>query len=919
VKKYFIILFHFFSLAAFATHERAGEITYRHIGGNTYEISVTTYTKGSSVQADRCTITINFGDGDTAVVCRSNYEPSDPTQDAWGALGCTGNPYCGTHHMGEWNIGNPSLFSLDIKKNVYTTTHTYPGPNTYIISMTDPNRNGGIVNVPDLTPLSVQDTLTIFSSPGMPGFNNSVILTNPPIDKACIDVCFIHNPGAVDPDGDSLSYKLGTCFQNLGTPIPSPGYFIPPGVMVDPYTGDLSWCNPPPQKLSPPYFSPYEYNFAMDIEEWKLNTITKKRYLVGTVRRDMQVKVYDCKNKPPVISEVKDTCLEANTNLTFTLTATDPGNNAIASFTANGDPFKATPAAVFSSDAPVQSPSTGVFSWSPSCNQVRLQPYLVTFKAVDDGAPDSPPVPLTDYETFFIQVIAPAPKKLTTYPQCTSMILKWDNALCNPVSNPLYKYTIYRKIGCDTLKPGYCETGMPSSWGYQLVTTVPGNTLSYVDKNGLIHGNVYSYRIVANYLDGSESYVSDPMCGKLVRDVPIITHVDVVSTSATNGSMNIQWIKPIANAANYDTTLAPNKGPYKFELLGTQGYGNPVPPAIASFGSPFFGSLNTTSYANTPINTSATPFTYRIDFYSDTNHCPTQNASSVFLSCNPGDNRIQLSWNEHVPWTNYRYDVFKLNSTTSNWDSIGTTAQQTFTDTGLINGATYCYKVKSIGAYPDTSLPRPLINWSQQLCCSPVDLTPPCANELTVDSSCALAENILSWTNPNDFCSDDALYYIIYHNDSTTGEYEVLDTIPDIHTTTYIDDSLFSIAGCYAVTSVDSFGNESKYSNIVCIDNCPVYQLPNVFTPNGDGENDYFTPLHPYRYIKSIDIKIYDRWGTEVFRTFDPDILWDGKSTQTKKYCSDGVYYYVCIVYDIRLQGIIPHVLTGNVHLLSGK
>jgi hypothetical protein len=33
--------------------------------------------------------------------------------------------------------------------------------------------------------------------------------------------------------------------------------------------------------------------------------------------------------------------------------------------------------------------------------------------------------------------------------------------------------------------------------------------------------------------------------------------------------------------------------------------------------------------------------------------------------------------------------------------------------------------------------------------------------------------------------------------------------------------------------------------------------------------------------------------------------------------CSDGVYYYVCIVNDIRLQGIVPHVLKGNVHLLS--
>jgi gliding motility-associated-like protein len=234
-----------------------------------------------------------------------------------------------------------------------------------------------------------------------------------------------------------------------------------------------------------------------------------------------------------------------------------------------------------------------------------------------------------------------------------------------------------------------------------------------------------------------------------------------------------------------------------------------------------------------------------------------------------------------------------------------------------VNGKNYCYKVKGMGAYPDTSLPHPLINWSQELCCSPIDLTPPCANVLAVDSSCDLSQNILTWTNPNNSCSDDALYYIIYHNDSINGDYAVLDTIPDINTLTYLDDSLFSIAGCYAVTSVDSFGNESVYSNIVCIDNCPYYELPNVFTPNSDGTNDLFTPLHPYKYVKSIDIKIYNRWGNEVFRTFDPEIMWDGKSVQTKMLCSDGVYYYVCIVNDIRLKGIIPHVLTGYVHLLS--
>jgi len=917
VKKLFSIVFSVFALTAFATHERAGEIIYRHISGNTYEISAITYTKGTSSQADRCTQTIYFGDGDSAVVCRSNFESGDPQQDAWGANGCGGgNPNCGTHHMGQWTIGNPTLQSLNIKKNIYTITHTYPGYGSYIISMTDPNRNDGIVNVGNQSAFSIQDTLTIINAPGMASFNNSVTLTNLPIDRACIGVIFIHNPGAVDPDGDSLSYKLGIC--NQGPSMPVSGYFIPSGVTLNPITGDFIWNSP--IKLPSPYSLPYEYNFAIDIQEWKLNTANGKRYKISTVRRDMQVTVYECINKPPVISSVDDTCILANTNLSLTVTATDPGFNHIYAFDATGDPFKTNPAATFISDAPIQSPSTGYFSWSPTCNQVRLQPYLVTFRALDDGAPDFPPIQLTDYETFFIRVIAPAPKNLTAEPSCASMVIKWDAAFCNPATNPLFQYKIYRKLGCDTLKPGYCQTGMPTSWGYSLIGTVSQALKTFKDNVGLVHGSVYSYRVVAVYLDGAESYVSDAICNKLVRDVPIITNVDVLSTNTTNGSIKVSWVRPIADPLNLDTTLATNQGPYKFELLSATGYLNPLQPAIASYSSPYFATLLDSTHTDTPLNTVSNPYNYRVEFYSNNNnHCPTQNASSVFLTCSSSDNQIQISWGEITPWKNYQYDIYRYNKVTSTWDSLSTTALQTFKDTGLANGAQYCYKVKSIGAYPDTTLPHPLINWSQELCCTPIDQTPPCANVLDVDSSCQYNQNTLHWTNPNNSCSDDAVYYIIYHRDSLSGDFSVIDTIFDINTTSYLHDSLISIAGCYAVTSVDSFGNESAFSNLFCIDNCPVYHLPNVFTPNGDGSNDFFIPIHPYKYVAKIDIKIYNRWGAQVFTSEDPEIMWDGNNLQNKQPCSDGVYYYVCTVYEIRLEGILPHVLTGNVHLLSGK
>ncbi len=111
------------------------------------------------------------------------------------------------------------------------------------------------------------------------------------------------------------------------------------------------------------------------------------------------------------------------------------------------------------------------------------------------------------------------------------------------------------------------------------------------------------------------------------------------------------------------------------------------------------------------------------------------------------------------------------------------------------------------------------------------------------------------------------------------------------------------MAGCYYVTAVDSFNNESdREINVICVENCPCYKLPNVFTPNGDKANDFFIP-YPYRFVDHVDMKIYNRWGAMVWRGADPDIQWDGTDINSKKQLIDGVYFYVCDVYVKTLTG----------------
>jgi gliding motility-associated-like protein len=130
------------------------------------------------------------------------------------------------------------------------------------------------------------------------------------------------------------------------------------------------------------------------------------------------------------------------------------------------------------------------------------------------------------------------------------------------------------------------------------------------------------------------------------------------------------------------------------------------------------------------------------------------------------------------------------------------------------------------------------------------------------------------------------------------------------------NDNNLSIAGCYYITALDSVGNRSISSDTVCVDNCPVYSLPNIFTPNADGRNDFFRPF-PYRFIESINLQVFNRWGNVVFETSDPEIMWNGKYMNGEKACSDGVYYYVCLVNEIRLEGVVSRKLTGFLHLMN--
>ena len=104
---------------------------------------------------------------------------------------------------------------------------------------------------------------------------------------------------------------------------------------------------------------------------------------------------------------------------------------------------------------------------------------------------------------------------------------------------------------------------------------------------------------------------------------------------------------------------------------------------------------------------------------------------------------------------------------------------------------------------------------------------------------------------------------------------------------------------------VIDYGNacyDSAYVNILIYDGVNVF-IPNLFTPNGDGNNDIFK-AYGYGFEDNIEFKIYNRWNRVVYEAFTFDALknigWDGKFNGEDQ--PDGVYIWTLNATDLNGQ-----------------
>lgn len=106
-------------------------------------------------------------------------------------------------------------------------------------------------------------------------------------------------------------------------------------------------------------------------------------------------------------------------------------------------------------------------------------------------------------------------------------------------------------------------------------------------------------------------------------------------------------------------------------------------------------------------------------------------------------------------------------------------------------------------------------------------------------------------------------------------------------------DTIFvNTPGTYSLVVTNGCSSDTASTQVIQIPVLNADQLPNVFTPNGDGLNDVYDLNDAFYYSNAFHVQIFNRWGSKVYDTQDPQINW------TAKNLSDGVYYMAILYTD---------------------
>jgi gliding motility-associated-like protein len=733
-------------------------------------------------------------------------------------------------------------------------------------------RNGTILNIVD--PLDQGMALDAFIPNMMITPNSSPVFNKIATTFICMNKPFIEDMSARDTttENDSLVYVLATPLDGGSKTYPIPGTINSPngfGHIYPPPHPTTNWQ--PPYSLTniiggPPFMSinsqtgiitalPQiigQFVYSVLVYEYR-NGIK-----ISETRRDIQVNVVPCPyNAPPQVGlqnntqsigdtlffyAGEDACYKFNltdNNVVYapdklTISATGdllaPGGNGIVA-----------PYATFSAPQGQTSPVVAELCWATGCKQLGQGSFDITVTDNNDC-----PSPNITTKRFFFKVVSgravPPDVRCVSVTGANQTTITW----VNPAWNKLRGFKEY-----------VLERNNVTAWT-ALATITDSLQTTFID-NTALNANTQSYC----YRLSTFKICPNPFVG-----IPGQSACSILATATPMSAVTalVEWTPPynVWQPVAYNVWANPVVG--TSEIAGT---------VIDSTHFTFLG-CTFNGYLNIHLQDPLTGCEV-ISGNSNAINLVELAAPDIDLcvaSVRTDDSGVDLNWDIFQGTDFLYYRVYRANTGSSNFTMITEIKDVNtinYTDfTALVDSQSYCYYVEK-----------------SDLCNRIQKTGKDCTLKITGRGEDYRA--YLKWNNYSGW-SPAATEVELWETNQGVPQNLIasLNTATTTYTMTDVIDEKAQY--CYKVKAIraDSLACFEAWSNETCVTFAPTLYFPNAFTPNGDGKNDYFSPIGIYE--KEFDLYIYSRWGTMIYHTQQQEPGWDG--TYKGQPAPEGVYVF---------------------------
>lgn len=833
-------------------HLVGGELTYRCLGDvgggmSRFEVALSLYRDcegdAASIPFDP-DITLYVFDG---LLLDSVLAVTIPLMDST-QIPIIGSDTCVAPPTGLCYLQTVYRAEIDLPNNL----------NGYHISWARCCRNQSIINLVD-----PGDEGLIFSTfiPSTSFCNNSPTFNQTLPTFICVNENFQFDLSATDVDGDSLAYRLQSPYtagdRNDPVPIPIPPPFqtvnwLPPfnagnmmggtvPLQIDNQTGLLQVQ---PNQLG-------QYVFGVTVEEYRNGN------LISEITRDIQVNVIDCPiNFPPQVQRASggsDTLgFYAGEMACYDFSITDNNGQGAGvdqlTISARGDILGggalSPPFASFNATNGT-SPITADLCWQPACDSIG-NVYPIFIQVSDDN---NCPGPNVARDTFYLEILPPRAEPPVL--NCVSVVgpnqieLNWT-ALPELDGHLGFSfYTIERNDGT----------------GWRPISLISHATQNNYTDFSAINNDATSYcyriRTTLRCPGNIQSQPGNEMCSITVQATQLGPSLSQINWDAAD--LNQPTYTLMADSMGNIITIATGLTDTLFDFVSCSFSGSFYVIAADSANTCQMRSGN----SNLVVHTDSIP--------------PIPNLCGVSYV---NQNTIEINWESVGISDFYRYQVLRSEPGSGTFSPVFESMDSTilsFVDSTISPGqGPYCYQVLVEDICGSTNI-------SEADC------------GVSLQATLLDQEVQLDWSAYVGWLGDVASYEIFNINDPNNPI--SLGTVPG-STYTFTDQSVQSSQStyCYQIVATPQQLDclPMSFSNSVCVNFPSTIYVPNAFTPNADGFNEFWRIQGTF--IQTFSVRIYSRWGEVIFESNDIDRSWDG--TDNGRQAPEGVYVYLLKVTD---------------------